>query len=626
MTSICGPRGGPAAGMSDSVRPRPLLLVAACLKADLPRWLWAPLPSPEAELAWLSARLRQRNRLSVLEPSQTFDVPRQACTRRLGPAALWREIQRVQRRHEGPRRVLWTCGHVYSRTEPDLLGVIWLRYANGTQERIPLLNLPQTAIWDAGTSEDWQEAATHQLFERHVRPRLPASQAAQALKLSAGALQTAQYTELRDHPFTPGVREWYEMTTAYRVSVTTPDGRCAPAKLAQFRCIQTTTRVQVSGRRVLFLRGGQLWNISYGRLPQLPLSAEVRRGIQTLAWELAEAQLHPAELEALRALKLGAELEDLSLLLLAVRCPHLLSLPSLLRRVPWLAAREYRVFRQGQPTLKALLRQLCGALPRRITPLLASPACLAAAEFVHQSGFTSPDLKARVIEAVCVEWSAGVAPYRARWFVDWLGEEVAARRCITYFEAAGTVAHLQDLLRDSAVMWAVVQQAQPEALSRLRALGPQALHDELARLHRRIGQVNVPIPSAHEPVWARLEMDLVHETFGLLRFRRAAWTHELITVGELLNNCVASYAPAAVRGNVVLVVARDEAEQPRFCLEIRGGVVRQFKGNHNQSPKTPADVAVAEGYVRAARVQGGPDLRVRVQPLVLAGEADEMPF
>lgn len=58
----------------------------------------------------------------------------------------------------------------------------------------------------------------------------------------------------------------------------------------------------------------------------------------------------------------------------------------------------------------------------------------------------------------------------------------------------------------------------------------------------------------------------------------------------------------AVHGECIIVLARDEGGKLRFCLEVRGRELRQYKGACNARPQGD-DLALALKYVRAAKLK-----------------------
>ncbi|GBF04722.1 hypothetical protein DAERI_020319 [Deinococcus aerius] len=570
-----------------------------------------PAPKPQHELDVLYARLAERN--AHLFPGR-LQVPRAARTCVKGPAALEREIQafeRFRRRHEGRRRVLWTVLDACSPSEPEWEGVVWIRHASGLKERVPIRQHPalQAAVPGTGQLADLNEAGTA-IFEQFVRPRLTPEQVRSALKVGYGRTCVHRMTALRDHPFTPGVREFYELRTEYSVSALTPrTGQHAPAKYCRFTCTQTTTRVQRRGRDLLLIQGGQVRNVKYGRFDPAGLTPEVCRGLQALAWELARETCCAGELAQLREAFAPEDqprtTERLGPFLFAVQHPDYLNVPALIEHVQLSARREYRAWLRRRPGATTLLRELCGSLPRGVRPLLARLDVLTLAASLHRSGMRSPDLKAQVLNAYAPalrEHRCG-PPFDARWYVELAGgEQQAARRLIRTFREGHAVSGLALLLGDTERLWQDVQAAQPGYRPGRDQLDPLALHDHLARLHTRIRTENRPIPSGTDGRLSHLDADLPHAARGTLHFRRARETHDLIHVSETLHNCVSSYAGAAIRGEVVIVVARDGRGTPVYCLEVRGRAVHQFKRDRNQGLRDQTDLAAAFGYLRQARL------------------------
>jgi hypothetical protein len=239
-----------------------------------------------------------------------------------------------------------------------------------------------------------------------------------------------QVTGLRDHPFTPGVREFYELTTRFSATSRLPStGAYAPARFCRFTTVQERTRLQLKGKRLLLLAQGRIWNISAGRLPrEVQLSPEAEQGARDLAWELAHALFSPAQLRHLKAYT--ARHPDLSTLLCAIRFPAFLTVPVLLQHAQFTTAKERRRLLRYQGGVKGYLRHLIGDLPRA-THLITGLDRLEFARALHRSGLTSPDLKAAILRHIPTD-SAGAVPHGLdfKWLITQVGERVAAERLL----------------------------------------------------------------------------------------------------------------------------------------------------------------------------------------------------
>ncbi|MDO4246382.1 MAG: PcfJ domain-containing protein [Deinococcus sp.] len=586
----------------------------------------SPVLKVQAALDLLAQRNRRRIseccHAALLEEAQANgeawvkQLPERARTRVLSGNALERDLERFQTRHVGVRRTLWCLTWTDSRAEGEV-AALWIRHSSGWLQRV-LLNredvptkagVPEEAwdwrqfMQDAGRPDEWSDL-TRAAYLRLVRPHLHPDQEADMLKVSAYGYTLSETSEVRDHPFTEGVREFYHLKTEYVLSHTAPDGQGAPARYAKFSCVQMTFRAQWNGRRMLVLSGGKLNDVSYGRLPDDLNDHTQLRGLLELAQEAAQS-LRPGEQADLKRTlsQLAPGLrEEVSLTLLAVRCPELLSIPGLFLRVPSLSAPAYRRFLRRRPGAKALLADLCGPLTRWTRGQLQCAEQVRLLESLFQSGVQGPEMMARALRAV----PHGVFSVTA---------------CPEYVQRAGGEALIRgleqegsrglELARDAGRMWKEVQVAWPEFRPKAKAV--RQLHDELSRLQRRLANVNLPLESATQQRYDRLD-----QTLGGLTFRRAGDTHELIAAGEDLDICVGSYRHMAFRGECVIVLARDEGGKLRFCLEVRGQELRQFKGACNARPQGD-DLTLALKYAKAAR------LKVRTSDLTAdAGEA--LPF
>ncbi|MFC5849317.1 PcfJ domain-containing protein [Deinococcus petrolearius] len=568
--------------------------------------------------------------------------------------------ERSTQRHDGPRRVLWflTYGQTGHEDQGNDRAVqcLWIRYAGGFQECILLPPRPQEAFQElthpTGLIADLC-AEMQAFFAEHVAPRIPAEHHARALKVHFSP-HVLRATGLRDHPFTPGVREFYELTTHFSATSRLPrTGAYAPARYCRFTTVQERLRLQLKGKRLLLLTPGRIRNISAGRLPsEVQLSPEAEQGARDLAWELAHTLLSPAQLRHLKAYT--ARHRDLSTLLCAIRFPAFLTVPVLLQHAQFTTAQERRRLLRYQGGVKGYLRSLIGDLPRA-TQLITGPDRLEFARALHRSGLTSPDLKAAMLRYIPAD-SAGVVSYglNFKWLVLQVGERVAAEKLLHGLSerdrvnvapafkpplfphrvhppvSIGTAPNRgwgwgrglaqplplkvqarpgrhfriggRDLnrvimhLRDTRHLLEEIRVTQPDFLPPRGSL--REIHDTLARIHRRLQQENREIPSATDERHAVLDQSLLCPTFGLLQFRRVAWTHDLIETSEQLHNCVSSYARAALCGEAILVVARDALNLPRLCVEIRKGQVVQYKLDHNQSPETADDLSTAALYLK----------------------------
>jgi len=572
------------------------------------------------EMAVLTARLTERNRVER-ENVRRIDVPVEAQNvRPISDSRLMRQIKAFQRcagRHLGKSRVLWAWFPACSRTEPELDDVIWIRYSNGHCERLAIRMNSRVANQDTGTPEQLRGEA-RAIFERHVQPRLPADQAVRAFKVTWNDAIADRHTALRDHPFTPGVREFYELTTSFRADPRTNRGQWAAAKLCRFSFAQAKTCVQLLGNRLLLLTAGRIFNITWGRFPQdVLLSEQVKSGIQALAWELARRTLNSGAQDQLMALAASKE-HTLERFLLAIQLPELMNMPTLLEHVRFLSAKPYRKVREQRPGLKVYLRQLVGHLPGEVVRQLHQNA-LSVAITLNDSGLTSPDVRADILREYLKfnpQTSQVCNTFDLAWYVKLLGEQRAARHLKVAFGQPRSLDHVAGLARDTQRMLREVQLAFPDWRITPAHHGLHGLHDHLSVVHRQCQTVNLPIPSATDKKLAHLDVTVEHAVLGTLTFERAAYTHDLIQYGQQLHNCVGSYGSLAVGGDVVIVVARTQQGTPHCCLELRGRLVHQYKLNCNASPREQADLDVAAAYLKAARLKiHGGDLQGLNEPM-----------
>lgn len=102
------------------------------------------------------------------------------------------------------------------------------------------------------------------------------------------------------------------------------------------------------------------------------------------------------------------------------------------------------------------------------------------------------------------------------------------------------------------------------------------LHDQLVRDHRRIQTSNLKIRLTEKE--KKYEEKI--EEFNVYLPRE---THELIEIGEKLENCVASYRNSALNKTCTIAVLRKGLE-PVVCMELRGDVLHQAKAKYNRRP------------------------------------------
>jgi len=583
------------------------------------------------EMAVLTARLTERNRVERKNVSR-IDVPTEAQNvRPISDSRLMREIKAFQRfagRHLGKSRVLWAWFPACSKTEPELDDVIWIRYSNGHSERLAIRTDTRHANHDKGTPEQLRGEA-RAIFERHVQPRLPADQAVRAFKVTQAEAIADRHTALRDHPFTLGVREFYELTTSFRADPRTNKGQWAAAKLCRFSFAQAKTCVQLLGNRLLLLTAGRIFNITWGRFPQdVVLSDQVKSGIETLAWELARRTLSTGAQNQLMALAASKE-HTLERLLLAIQLPELMNMPILLEHVKFLSAKPYRKVRQQRPGLKVYLRQLVGHLPGEVVRQLQQNG-LSVAIALNNSGLTSPDVRADILREYLkfnAQTSDVHTTFDLAWYVELLGEQRAARHLNVAFGQPRSLDHVAGLARETQRMFREVQLAFPDWRITPAHHGLHALHDHLSVVHRQCQTVNLPIPSATDKKLAHLDVTVEHAVLGTLTFERAACTHDLLHYGQQLNNCVGSYGSQAVGGDVVIVVGKTQDGRPHCCLELRGRMVHQYKLNFNAPPHEQADLEVAAAYLKSARlkIKGG-DLQGLNEPMRPGDPHDDFNF
>jgi len=570
----------------------------------------------DREMATLYARLDERN-ADVPIPNTRLSIPRAAHNPRpITDRALMREIEAFQRfelRHHGVRKVLWAWLEAKSYSEPDLLTVIWIRHTNGYQERVEV-NRHVAYRPGLGKLADLG-LETRAVFDQYVQPRLKAEQADEAIRVGEYHVTTARMSELRDHPFKPGVREFYEMTTQYIADPYTKHQVWAAAKFCRFRCVRTTNRVQLKGERLLLITGTQLNNVAWGRFPtNAQLSDAMLEGIRSLIWELARKKLSPGALRQLevreQSIRRGRVLgtEELGDLLRAVQLPEMMNQPALLGHVQFLDGRAYRQVRRERPSLKAYLNKLVGALPRDVLTNL-TPARLSVAVALKASGLSSPDVRAGILRAFAEHnpgaTEAVTGDLNLKWYVELLGEDRAGRLLKDAFAQPRALSTVKILADDTEPMLRTVRAAMPEWHLDKAYVGLQALHDHLSLLQSKLRTANHALPSAADPKLAHLDLTVNHPAQGALTFRRATCTHDLIHWGQVLHNCVGSYAASALRGDVVIVVASDPAGTPKAVLEVARNQVRQYKLNFNAPPSEGPDLEVAAAYVAHARLNPG---------------------
>ena len=525
------------------------------------------------------------------DPAFGQPLPAQATTRVLSPAGLMREITQFQPR--GKRMTLWSVLSVSSRTEGELT-VLWIRHANGRHERVLLGDLDYDN--DLTTESGFPGELTHarDLYERHVLPRVHPEQRERCLKIYF-SYRHHSLTDVRDHPFTPGVREWYWLRTTYHASFYAPNGEYAPAKCASFKTTQETTRLQWNGSRMLLMEGSMIRNITLGRLPE-GINHVVLEGLKTLTDELLPQRLSEAQQRDLSILLKQCDhtQEQVQMRLLALTHPELLSIPGLMRFIPYLERRAYRQWRKKRPGAKALLHSLCGPLQGQTRQSLSRREQVNLLATLHQGGVSTPELAQAMLEAA-PEGLDG-KPGDISDFVRLCGKKRAGAALLKAMRErkeghdAFSVFHLA---ADAGRMWTQVLAQMPDFQP--KSVQVQALHDEVARLHRRLKKTNRPIPSAQEKRYAKLDREL-----NGLTFTRAAMTYDLLDCGEALDICVASYDDRAYDGKCVIVIAQENGET-RWCLEVRENRLVQYKGQRNSTP-TGSDLQTALAYAKQTKL------------------------
>lgn len=196
-----------------------------------------------------------------------------------------------------PDRALWAITDADSRSRPTLEAVIRVWLPDRSVRVIPIerdtLFLNASVYSVAGRYDDFiLDGITRLLFDHFVRPLLGEAEADQALKVAQTPITTHHDCGVRDHPFTPEVREAYELQTTYSFSCTTPFGVRSPLRYGRFICTQTRVRAQLRGTRLL-LDGGGLGSLNYGRGRFEGLSFFFKKELVKLGYELA-ARVHNA--------------------------------------------------------------------------------------------------------------------------------------------------------------------------------------------------------------------------------------------------------------------------------------------------------------------------------------------
>ena len=115
------------------------------------------------------------------------------------------------------------------------------------------------------------------------------------------------------------------------------------------------------------------------------------------------------------------------------------------------------------------------------------------------------------------------------------------------------------------------------------------IHDNFSRLVNRIKFANAPIKYSEKEI-KRYNMQINN-----LSFKLATDTHELIRVGQDMHICVGGYGDRALSRSCTIVVARDEKDIPKICIELDSRKkLRQAKTICNNLPQANLAVALKE--------------------------------
>jgi hypothetical protein len=114
------------------------------------------------------------------------------------------------------------------------------------------------------------------------------------------------------------------------------------------------------------------------------------------------------------------------------------------------------------------------------------------------------------------------------------------------------------------------------------------LHDNLSTIHRRIRTRDKVIPQTEKA----LKLEEIFSEDDIYQIKPAKTTHELIRWGELMSNCISSYADSAVNGRTLL--AKVEKDNELIAnIEIVGNKCRQLYGKYNRPlPQEEHDLVV----------------------------------
>lgn len=126
-------------------------------------------------------------------------------------------------------------------------------------------------------------------------------------------------------------------------------------------------------------------------------------------------------------------------------------------------------------------------------------------------------------------------------------------------------------LRDSVRMFSEIPEVIfPDGLKTWRQI-----HDYLIDEHHKLKTINRDIK--YPAAWEKID----GSDIGEMRLWLPRKTHDLVSYGQTLNNCIGSYADSAIKGSSQLFALYEQGEL-KYNGEIRGKELRQLVGSHNR--------------------------------------------
>ena len=104
------------------------------------------------------------------------------------------------------------------------------------------------------------------------------------------------------------------------------------------------------------------------------------------------------------------------------------------------------------------------------------------------------------------------------------------------------------------------------------------LHDTLVQIRRRETHPDYAFDNDIAPIRRRLAMQMER-----IRFILPERSQELYNAGDVLHNCVGSYADRVRDGKTHIILMTDDRGKLTACIEVKDGTIQQAKLDYNRS-------------------------------------------